>query len=437
MTKVELKEQVGCTKKLSVEVERERYDSQLSETLKKVKKDIQVPGFRKGKAPESMIRQRFGSVIQEETLRDLIPQILNEVWESEDITPVGEPMLSDVKFDEPDPITFTVSVEETPDIDATLFKNVQATREVFELDDSDVDGALEQYRQMRAEQKEVDRESKVGDVLAVNLQMLDDSGVAIIGEKRENEAIPLDINGPLSEDTINQLVGMKKGDSKPVLFTMKAAPESPDGEQTMRYDVEVINVVEVVIPELNDEFASSLGVYENLEDMRNKVRENLESRNVSQADRKLQIDIIDEYIKQTPFEVPESMVRRVQASEVEQRKHQQPDAPFDEEAFVQEIRPDAVRAVQTFLIINAVKEQGSIEVSRDEIAERVKAIASGYNMDPKELRRELIKNGRYEEIKDSIAQSKAYEWIQDQADITEKKIPKPNEESNIIQPAGA
>ena len=435
MAKVEIKEHTGCTRKLCVEIEREQYDRECTVTLKKLKREIQLPGFRKGKAPESMIAKRIPSMLREETIKDLIPKVLREVWESEKINPVGEPTISDLHFEETGPISFTVAVEELPEIDVSGFGNVRVIRGVFEVNDEDVDNALERYRRMRAVQNEVDREAKEGDLLMVNLQKLDSAGVPIIGEKREREVIGLDPEGPFTKDTIDRLIGMKKGDKRDVAFIPKVS-NSPDGQAPVAeiYDVEVVQVVEYIIPELTDEFAASTGVYTDLADLREKTRAHLQKQADLRSERKLHADLIDEFIKQDPFEVPDSMVRRIMFSEMENTKKNYPDEQIDEEAFLREIRPDAVRAVQTYLIIEAVKAHNTIEVAREETNARIEELAREYQREPREFRRQLIKDGRIEDIRNTIAQEKVYEWINGQATVTVETIKRSKAESNIIVP---
>ena len=146
-------------------------------------------------------------------------------------------------------------------------------------------------------------------------------------------------------------------------------------------------------------------------------------------------DLIDEFIKQSPFEVPDSMVGKVLNSELENMKNSHPDQPVDEEDFKRRMRPDAVRAVQTFLIIDEIRAQENIEVTKEEVTDRIIALAGAYNMEPKELRRRFIKDGRLDNIKNDIAHEKAYNWIREKADITTKTIEKKDEHtSKIITP---
>ena len=435
MAKVEIKERAGCTRKLHVEIEREQYDRECAVTLKKLKRDIQLPGFRKGKAPESLISRRIPVMLREETIKELIPKVLREVWESEKIKPVGEPMISDLHFEETGPISFTVTVEELLDFDVSGFKNVRVTREVIEINDDDIDNALEQYRRMRAQQKDVDRGAKEGDLLVVNLQELDITGVPIIGKKREREVVELSTEGPFTKDTIESLIGMKKGDRRPVMFEQEEAdyPHSQEPEAKM-FDVEVVRVIENNIPELSDEFAASTGVYTDLADLREKTRDHLRKQADMRSERKLHTDLIDEFIKKEPFEVPDSMVRRIMFSELENTRKNYPEQQFDEEAFLREIRPDSVRAVQTYLIIEAVKARNNIEVPREETNARIEEMARENHRESREFRRQLIKDGRIEDIRNSIAQKKAYEWMNEQAEVTVETVKRSKAESNIIVP---
>ncbi len=196
----EIKESSGCKKKVHFEVERERFDSEVKTTLKTVKRDIIVPGFRKGKAPEDMILRRFRATVNEETIRSMIPKVMKEAFEEKGIHPWGEPELSDLVFEETGPITFDVTVEEVPEIDIEGFNGISATKEIAAVDDEDVDASLERLRRMRSVQNQVEREVRDGDIIVVNLQKLDAGGLPIIGEKLENHVISLDGRGTPSPD---------------------------------------------------------------------------------------------------------------------------------------------------------------------------------------------------------------------------------------------
>ena len=436
MAKVEIKERSGCTTKLQVEIEQERFDGEFATSLKSVRKEVQIPGFRKGKAPESLIAKRFGSIVREEAIKELIPKVLQEVFISEGLHPVGEPQITDLQFDQTGPITLMVSVEEVPEIDLNGFNDLHVTKEILEVTGEDVENTLERYRNMRAVQQEVDRESKENDIIMANLQKLDSVGVPIIGDKLQNRSIYLSEDRVPSPELLDQLTGLKKGDRKTVRFTVGQQGSSQAGtEETEMYDVEVLQVFENIIPELNDEFASSLGDYAGLDELREKTREHLVGQIEMSAEQKLRSDLIDEFIKQNPFEVPDSMVRNVLNSELDNMKNSRPDQPVDEEDFKRRMRPDAVRAVQTFLVIDEIRAQENIEVTKEEVTDRIAALAGTYNMDPKELRRRLIKDGRLDNIKNDIAHEKAYNWIREKADITTKTIEKKDEHtSKIITP---
>jgi len=435
MPKVEIKETIGCKKKLDIEVENERFNTELNSSLRKLKSEVQVPGFRKGKAPDSLLRRRFGDVIKEEAVKEMIPKILQEVFEEQGIKPVGEPDITDFKFDEGSPITFTVTVEEVPEIDISGFEGLQVTKEVQEVTEEDIDNYLERMRQMQAERNEVEREARKGDILVVNLQKLDSSGVPIVGDKIDGHVISLDGYGTPSPEFDKQVLGMNKGDRKTVSFTYDESIGSPDlVGKTEGYDVEIVQVIENKLPELNDDFAKSLGEYVDLNGLREKAVDNLARQNEFSAEKKLQYDLINEFIKQYPFDVPNNMVERIIQSEFENTKKNYPDRSIDEEVYRAQTRPDAVRAVQTYLITEVIKEAKGIDVTKEEVAERLDEIAKASNKPVNEVRRNLIKEGRFDSLKNDIAQKKVYDWIKEVTNIKVETVKRKSEATNIITP---
>jgi len=267
----------------------------------------------------------------------------------------------------------------------------------------------------------------------VNLQKLTETGVPLIGEKMENHVIALDGQSTPSPEFDEQVYGMKTGEKKRVEFTYDETIDNPElVGTTEKYDVEVLRVLENKVPEVDDEFAKGLGL-EDAGDLRMKTRERFEALYVRAAERQLHAELVNEYLKIAPFEVPNSLVERVIASETERARKQQ-GAGFDEQAFRDRIRPDAVRLVQTWLIIDAVKEQQGIEVTSEEVNARVEEIAAANNVNPKELKRRLIKEGRFNSLRDDIAEEKAYKWMESVAVIEEITVAQPEAESKIIKP---
>ena len=433
MHKVEVKEVRGCAKTLEIEVTRERFDEETKTALKSIRREAQIPGFRKGHVPESMLMQRFGATVQQEALKDMIPRVLEEVFKAEDLKPVGEPQIQDVDLQETGPIRFTVTIEETPKIGIELFNGLQVKKELHQVSDNAVDYEIERIRRMRATQEDVDRGAQAEDILVINLQKLTETGVPLIGEKMENHVVALDGQSTPSPEFDEQMYGMKAGEKKRVEFTYDDSIDNPElVGTTERYDVEVLRVLENKVPEVDDDFAKGLGL-EGADDLRSKTRERFEQLYVRAAERQLHAEIINEYLKVSPFEVPGTLVERVIASETERARKQQ-GAEFDEPAFRDRVRPDAVRLVQTWLIVDAVKEKQGIEVSSEEVNARVEEIAATNEMNPKELKRRLIKEGRFNSIRDDIAEEKVYKWMESVVKIEEVAVSQPEEESKIIKP---
>jgi trigger factor len=433
--KSEITESAGCRKKLHVEVEQERLEREIQTTLKNIRKEVQIPGFRKGKAPEEMLLRRFGGSIRQEALKEMLPKVLEEAFEEQKIQPVGEPAISELHMEENEPVSFNVTVEEMPEVDIEAFKGLEITKEVVEVAKEDVDAALERLRRMHAVQEEVDREVRDGDIIIANLQKLDSTGVPIIGDRLENRVIHLDGRSTPSPDFDRQVVGMRKGERRSIRITYdESVEDSTLAGTTEGYEVEVIRVFENRLPEMTDEFVQNLGGYTDVNELREKTRAGIARQYESMSERKLRSGIIEEYIRQNPFEVPNSMVERVIHNQVDNLKKEYPDEQIDEEAVHSRMRPDAVRAVQTYILLEEVKEKQNIEVSRDEVNEKIDKEAQARNINPKELRRTYIKDGLLDDVKNEIAQEKAYDWLKSVVTIREEVIPREAPQSRIITP---
>jgi len=423
MPTIELKETTGCTKKFQVEIEQDRVDEQIKKTVKTLKKDIQVPGFRKGKAPEAMLLKRFGASIRQEAIRDLIPGLLDELFAKEGVKPVSEPDIEDFEMEDSGPVSFNVSIEELPEVDISGFDGVVITKENRKITDEIVDNEIERIRQMYARQEDVERPVEKNDIVVVNLQKLDESGVPIVGEKMENHAVVLDGKSTPSPDFDEQLVGMKVGDEKRVTYTFDKSIDNPDLVGTSEsYDVSLQRVLINIVPDLDDEFVKQFGEFENFAAFRDVNEKRLQAQFDSMTERKLRSDLMEAFVSQSPFEVPGSMIERVILSEMDRARKTNPNAPVDENDYRTRMRPDAVRAVQSFIIVDAIKKQKEIEVSKEELDKRLESAAAANSMETKEFRRRMIKEGGFDDFKSNIAEDLAYDWMLETSTVEEKTI---------------
>jgi len=300
-----------------------------------------------------------------------------------------------------------------------------------------VENEISRILKMRAKREIVDREIRRGDIMIANLQKLDATGVPIIGEKIDNHMVSIDGQDSPSPEFDEQVIGMKKGDTKTVRFTYDESINNPDlVGQTEAYEVEVLNVVENSIPEFNDEFLISIGFKEGIDEFKRLTKTRIQRQFDSLMKRSFHNDLIEAYIHQSPFEVPNSMVERIIRSEIDRMRRAQSGSHIDEIEVRNNMRPDAVRAVQKFIIVNAVKSAQGIDVTKEDTDARIESMAASAEMDAKEYRRLLIKEGRMDDLKLEIAEDKAFDWMISVADVHEvaqsgKDIEKP---SNIIMP---
>jgi len=176
-----------------------------------------------------------------------------------------------------------------------------------------------------------------------------------------------------------------------------------------------VKVFERKLPDVDDEFLKSLGDYADIGDFREKVRETIAANNEIFAERKLRVDLVREFVKKHPFDVPESMTQRIVEMELEKLSQQQ----SDQGMLHSQLREQALQAVKNHLLVDAVKKQKGIEASKEDIDKRLEELAAMNGTTAREIRRELIKDGSFDSLKNDIEREKAYQWMKDAADITE------------------
>ncbi|HEX5133599.1 MAG TPA: trigger factor [Candidatus Krumholzibacteria bacterium] len=381
---------------LSIQVPAEEMEKERSRVTGEYRRELRVPGFRKGKVPVGYIQKNYGDVIHNDAVRNVLPAVFEQALHQERLFPLGDPRFDKVELPEGG-LSFEAHIEVRPDIELKGYDrlSVEATRR--EIADGDVDEMVTHLRERMAAYSRVDRPATPDDYAVLDYVPLSAEGEA--EEQHRVKDYPVLISSEnLLEEFRTALTGAKAGDEKTIAVVYPADfGDSELAGTTRSFQVHVTEIKEKLMPEVDDNFAKRIdpGVASVLE-LRLRIREQLNAEEEARYQRDIDDKIIDAVLTANPFEVPEVMVQNYLASVIEEDRRQR-DRGADNEARDQEIREayreTAIRTIQRYFVLDAIRRQENLTVTRSEIDERIRAIAVRVGKPEAEIRA-LMEQGR-------------------------------------------
>lgn len=420
----------GCKRTIEITLPGDEPDKVYREMLADFQHRIQVPGFRRGKVPVSIIEKRYQRELEHEVIDKLVPKAIDEAIEKEGLRPVEQPTLEDVQYRQGEPMKVLASFEVRPVIALEKYTgfSVELKKADYEVTAAEIDGQLEQIRQRAAtfEPVEIARPLAEGDFAVIDVRG-EPQGEDGVPFRREGILVEVDIAGEDSGFARN-IVGAAIGETRN--FTVEYPKDFSDetiAGTSITYEVCVKELKKRVLPDLDDDFAKDLGQFESLAQLREQIEHELKHEKEHQRRHDLEHKIIDSILDANPpFELPEVMVQRQLARrENELRRHMvsrqvNPDhIGFDWAAFRESTVPAAKHAVQHILLLDEVATRENISVTAKEIKEEIDAIARSAGEDPSALRREMMSDGRFEAIGASLRDARTLDWLVQNNEVKE------------------
>jgi trigger factor len=419
--KVQVEEGALWRRTLQIEIPPERVTTEMEGVVKEFRNRMAVPGFRKGKAPLELVEARLGNGLDVEFLQRVVPRVYEEALEQAKLYPISEPTFENIKFKRGEPLSFRASFDVRPVIEVKGYKGLEIEKVEFEVGDKDVEWAMEELRKSNPEYVSVDRESREGDLLVIDYEKLGEAGDP---EKGSNvKGYPLVLGSHVVLDEIEQsLFGTVKGQEKKVRVTFPSEhrDEKVAGSKAT-FRVEVKEVKERKEASLDDEFAKRLGTNGGLEELKSRVRLELEGKAVLRSQELLESTLYDEITSLNSFDLPESMVGRMLGNIVGRQKEKL--SPEDDAKFQEEFRPSVARFIKRHLIIQQVAKQENIEVSEKDVEEEMSRIASFQNVSLDEVKDRFKNEAELDRLRDSILERNVTELLISQA--TPKVVKRP------------
>ncbi|NLG17277.1 MAG: trigger factor [Fibrobacter sp.] len=399
---------------LEIEIPEQEVQSAFDQKLSKVKKDIKLPGFRPGKIPLTIIKQRFGGAIRAEVVDELIQKSYKDACDENKITPVSPANVTDMKAPEWEAIHITVETQVDPEIEIKGYDKLKVKSSPKKIKDSDVDDALSQLRERFAEFKDVEREAKKGDFLSYEYLK-----VSIDGQERpdiKNPNYPIELGGENRiKDFDKGLIGHSANDI--VDLDINFPEDYPDADVAGKggqFQIKIIAVQEKVLPELNEEFFKKLGgEMKDEAGLREQLKKNIEEEEKNKAKNEAYNKAIDKLIENNPFEVPPARVEQfIDYMQQEATRYQRPGtaAPTREE-LESRYNDTAVRSIKRQRIIEFIADKENIKATQEEVDKEIQRLADIYNQPFEELKQNFRKNGTTLRIRDDLKEQKTLDYL--------------------------
>ena len=410
-------------KNVRVEIPSAVVDAEIERIARDYSKKARIPGFRPGKAPSRVIKQRYKDQILNDVAHDLIPRAVDDALRERGMEAVDTPDVRDVTIEQGQPLTFTASFDTVPTFDPGELSTIAFRRASSAITDEAVHLALQRLRDRAARHEPVEgRGVDHGDTVVLDLERRDAGGTP---ETHNDVSIELGAkaNPPGFDE---QLLGLETGATKE--FTIHYPADYPIGELAntdVSYRVTVKGLKRRVLPELDDEFAKDLGEFDTLDALKARVREDLEHEAKHAAEREDRAELMKQLAARVPFEVPASMIdrevdrrledfaRRLIDQNVDPRQ-----AGIDWNAFRESQRGVAREAVAAALVLDEVTRREQLEVTEEEIEREVEKYAERTGRTPAAVRAALEKEGGLSRVYAGLRREKSIDFVMARATIT-------------------
>lgn len=412
-----------CRKELDLEIPAEEVSKATEKVAKELARVARVPGFRPGKAPISLIKRRFADDIKGEVLQTLVPEHVEKAVAEQKLTPVSQPQVDKLDFQEGQPLKFRASFEVLPEFTLGNYKSLEIEMPEMNITDESVANTLAEMQQRAATFAPVEgRAVQDGDFVQVKLLGTPDGG----GEPLKAESVLCHVGAEETMQPFNEnLRGANAGDHKN--FEVEYPADYPDAKlagKKFHYDVDVLGIKTKALPELNDEFAKDVSDATSLDELKTKVREGLEhERNHRKTDLQRE-KILAELVKLHDFPVPESLVEHQMDVRLERVVRSLAQQGVDPRAvnvdWVSLRRRQEERArddVKAELVIDRIASEEKIEVTDEELQHELEHMAGHSGESAEAIRARLTKQGALDRMKAKLRSDKTVDWLAQNAQV--------------------
>jgi len=421
--KTEFQDVSETQKNITIEIPSDVVDAEIDRVARDYSKQARLPGFRPGKVPSNIIKQRFREQIHHDVMHDLIPRAVEEALQERGIEPVTTPDIKDVSLREGEPLKFTAAIETVPPFDPGDLSTITLRQPSSTITDDAVDQTLERLRERGATHETVEgRPIADGDTAVLDIDRTDPDG-----KVDHHENVSVEPGSFKKKPGFDQnLIGLSAGEEKAFVVHFPEDYAVADMANTdVSYKVKLKDVRRKVLPVLDDEFAKDVGDFESLAALRARVRADMEADAEHHAKQHVRNDLLKALAARVTFELPSSLVdreidrrleefaRRLIEQNVDPRK-----AGIDWGQFREAQREPAQSAVASALVLDELARRENLGVSPEDVDKEVEQFASRSGRTPAAVRAQLEKEGGLARLAAGLRREKAVDFAMSRAKMT-------------------
>lgn len=421
MTPTETKNDTSpLQREISIEVPSDVVERERASIIGKYQKFARIPGFRRGKVPATVIKQRFTEDINSEVIEALVPRYFREESQRQNLIPVSQPRVTDLHLHEGEPLRFKAAFEVMPEIEVSGYHEIAPEKEDVSVTDEEVEQTLANLREQHAAYAAVeeDRPIQDGDYAQISFKGIPAEG----GDPIEVPEVLVEIGGTNTVTEFSEnLRGAKVGEER--AFDVNYAQDFADQRlagKTVRYETNIAGIKKKSVPELNDEFAKELGAsFNTLDELKTRIREGMLAEKEHQAEHKAKDKLIEDIVARYDFPVPGALVDQQIDIRLErglralaaQGMRAEDLRKMDLGRLRDGQREAALREVKASLILDKIAEVEKIEVTDEELEREIAGVAKQTDQTPDEVRARLTRDGALDRIRNRIRNEKALEFL--------------------------
>lgn len=415
-------ERTGNEVTVVVEIDKDLMESGVNKAYLKARKSIQIPGFRKGKAPRKMIEAMYGAhVFYEDGLEEIFPEIYDAaIAKQEGFKAIGRPTLTDMQISEDNVVTLTLTTEVYPEVSLGQYKGLEVEKAEVSVSDEQVQAELDRMAQNVASTETVERAAQLGDTANIDFEGFD-NGVAFEGGKGENFDLKLG-SGQFVPGFEDQIVGMTAGEEKDINITFPEDYHAELAGKAVVFHVKLNKLSETIVPVQDDEFAKDVSEFDTLEALKADVRAKALEQAQKQADSAFENAVVEKAAENTTVDMPKALVEAELDTQMERFAYQLQMSGFSVEQYAkmmggdmatmrEAFRPAAEKQAKISVTLEQIVKAEGLTVTDEEIEEEFASLAKQYELEVEKVK-EMVPMG---ELTGSLTTRKAVKLIVDSA----------------------
>ncbi|HEX7444733.1 MAG TPA: trigger factor [Acidimicrobiales bacterium] len=419
----------GNKVRLTVEIDETEMDGALDDVMKRLSREVRVPGFRPGKVPRKVLETRMGgaAALRGEALREALPDFYSRAVDETEVDPIDQPDIDITAGEESGPVSFEAVVLVRPTVAIPGYGGLVVTMPSLEVTDEEVTEQVDRLRRTSGELVEVTRPILTGDQVTIDIRgtraEADDDG-------DDNDLTAEDFLYEVGSDGVvpgldDHLLGAKSGDA----LTFDAEIEALG--QTVSFEVAVKDVKELSLPDADDAWAAEASEFATLDELRSDIAERMRQRRIVEAQMALQQKTVEALVELVTEEIPEQLVLAELRERIHDLNHRLEGQGMSlaqflgvtgrgEEEFLEELRAGALQSVKADLALRALVEAEAIEITDEELDEELAAMGTRLDMDADLVRSQLEQAGRLSAVRSDRRKAKAMRWLVDSVELVDE-----------------